>query len=272
MDFLLTAMLETLGVILLALFGCAAGVYCSKLPGGWWTIGYFGPFLMVALVAIPRWWPRVEIFPPFCWLLANRNEFALMAFVSATLLTTPLSRLPQSRERLAVVAFMVFFIGLSSVSPFLLPGLQYRYFSNLKTTVDGNGGCKQSNDYSCGPAADVTALRAIGVAAEEGELAIEAKTTALFGTAPDLVCGAIRQRYGIPCTLEHRDNLSEMAGHEPWIAIVRYNFNVDPYVAVLGVRDSEITVGIPLLGRRHYTPDQFLPKWRKSAILFKEPD
>ena len=51
----------------------------------------------------------------------------------------------------------------------------------------------QSNGYNCGPAAAVTALRRLGLPAEEGELAILAHTSSAAGTSCDTLCTAIER-------------------------------------------------------------------------------
>lgn len=55
--------------------------------------------------------------------------------------------------------------------------------------------CLQSNDYNCGPAAAVTALRKLGLPAEEGEIAILAHTSSATGTPPDVLARALQDRY-----------------------------------------------------------------------------
>jgi predicted double-glycine peptidase len=50
--------------------------------------------------------------------------------------------------------------------PFLVPALIKERLSNLTTRLDSNGICYQSTDYTCGPAAAVTALRRLGLQAD----------------------------------------------------------------------------------------------------------
>jgi hypothetical protein len=58
--------------------------------------------------------------------------------------------------------------------------------------VDGDGVCRQSSHYTCGPASAVTVLRKLGLPAEEGEIAILSHTSALTGTEPDVLAKAGR--------------------------------------------------------------------------------
>ena len=72
------------------------------------------------------------------------------------LLATPLAKLPQKRNRIVVCVFMLVFTAVS-VIPFLAPAFNRSYLASLKTRLDSEGICRQSNDYTCGPAAAVTA-------------------------------------------------------------------------------------------------------------------
>jgi len=201
--------------------------------------------------------------------MADRMEFATMAFICTILLTTPLSRL-RRRQRYAVFLFMVLFTVYFSVLPFLMPVFAYSQLSGLKTKIDHNGVCLQSNGYNCGPAAAVTVLREIGAPAEEGELALRAHTTRFAGTPADSLCAAIRSCYAVPCHIIYCRNVHELRGKEPLIALVKFGFMVDHYVAVLSVTDTEVILGDPLLGLRTCTHKEFEEKWRKCVIVLEK--
>ena len=55
--------------------------------------------------------------------------------------------------------------------------------------------CRQSSEYTCGPAAAVTALRKLGLPAEE-EIAILSPTSSLTGTEPVVLAKVLKKRYG----------------------------------------------------------------------------
>jgi hypothetical protein len=55
-----------------------------------------------------------------------------------------------------------------AIVPFLAPAFNRGYLAGLKTRIDADGVCRQSSEYTCGPAAAVTALRKLGLPAEEG--------------------------------------------------------------------------------------------------------
>jgi hypothetical protein len=199
--------------------------------------------------------------------MADRMEFAAIALICTILLTTPLSRLRQRRQRFAVFLFMVIFTAYFSVPPFLMPVFAYSHLSGLETTIDHDGVCLQSNGYNCGPAAAVTVLRKIGVPAEEGELALRAHSTRFAGTPTDSLCAAILSCYAVPCRIIYCRNVHELRGKEPLIALVKFSFMVDHFVAVLSVTDTEVILGDLLEGIRTCTHKEFEKEWRKCVII-----
>jgi predicted double-glycine peptidase len=270
MRYILISLAQTAGVILLAGFGIFLGWWFSRQRSRLWLVGYIIPLLLVVIIGIPRWSPRIETVPPFSWIMADRREFAAMALILTMLLTTPLSRLRQRRQRFAVCIFMALFTVYFSVLPFLMPVFAYAHLSGLETTIDQNGVCLQSNEYNCGPATAVTVLRKIGIPAEEGELALRAHTTRFSGTPMDSLCAAIRSCYAIPCRIIYCRNVHELRGKEPLIAIVKYSYMIDHYVAVLSVTDTDVVLGDPLEGIRKCTHEEFEKEWRKCVIVVEK--
>ena len=272
MQYVIISLVQTLGVILLAVSGVLLGRWFWRVRSRAWIIAYSVPLFLVAIIAVPRWLLRAELIPPFKWIMAGRTEFAVMALVCTMLLTTPLSRLPQRRNRRAVVLLMILFTLYFSVLPFLMPAFEYSRLAGLETTLDSDGVCLQSTRYNCGPASAVTVLRNIGVPAEEGELAMRAHTTRFTGAPMDSLCDAMRNDYTVPCRIVYCRDVSELQGKGPFVAIVKFSFLIDHYVAVLSVTETEVIVGDPLKGLRTCTPEEFDKEWRRCAIVIdKEP-
>jgi hypothetical protein len=202
--------------------------------------------------------------------MADRMEFAAIALICTILLTTPLSRLKQRRQRFAVILFMALFTAYFSVTPFLMPAFAYSHLAGLETTIDDDGVCLQSNEYNCGPAAAVTVLRKIGVPAEEGRLALRAHTTRFSGTPTDSLCAAILSCYSVPCRTIYCRTVQELQGKEPLIALIKYSCMVDHFVAVLSVTDTDVVLGDPLAGIRRCTHKEFEAEWRKCVIVVEK--
>lgn len=270
MRYVAISLVQTAGVILLAVSGVLIGRRFWRVKSRVWIVAYTVPFLIVAAIAVPRWVPQAELIRPFNWLMGGRTEFAVMALACTMLLTTPMSRLSQRGQRRGVAILMIVFATYFSVLPFLMPALEYSRLAELKTILDGDGVCIQSTNYNCGPAAAVTVLRSIGVPANEGELALRSHTTRFTGAPMDSLCNAMHKGYAVPCRIVYCRDVRELQGKGPFVAIVKFSFLVDHYVAVLSLTETEVKIGDPLAGLRTCTPGEFDKEWRGCAIVVDE--
>ncbi len=91
------------------------------------------------------------------------------------------------------MAAIVFFMA---VFPFLAPAFNRNQLATLQTRINGEGICLQNTDYTCGPAAAVTALRKLGLPAEEGRIAIASCTSSETGTPADILAETLQAEYG----------------------------------------------------------------------------
>ena len=133
------------------------------------------------------------------------------------------------------------------------------------------GVCLQATDYSCGPAAAVTALRRLGIPAGEGEIAILAHTSNAIGTPSDLLATAIQKRFGpqgVDCRYRSYRSVQELRQGAPAItlAVIRFSLFVDHYVAVLHVDETRVVVGDPAKGLRAYTIGDFERIWKHTGV------
>ncbi len=262
--------LQTLGVVVLALAGAAAGLWFARRTTKAWLVGFFIPLLLILIIGLPRRFYVLGFHPPFKWLVAGRTEFALVGPLAAMLMTTPIARLPSRRMRWICGAFVAMFIMQAAVLPFLMPWIQRPLMSSLVTQIDAKGVCRQSTDYTCGPAAAVTALRAIGIAAEEKDIALLAHTSRSTGTEPDVLAGVLQERYGnegLICEYRAFQSAADLPRDRPVIALINYQFVVDHYVTVLKVEGNELIIGDPLNGRTRESIEDFERDWRKVGIV-----
>ena len=265
--------LETLGAAALALLGAVLGRWFSRQPKPWWTLGYFIPLAVITIVALPHFYRSLEFRPPVSWFVTGRTLFAVSGFVITMVLITPLSRLPRASTRRLVACFVILMVFFSSLWPFVAPALNHSYLASLQTRVSNEGICEQSTDYTCGPAAAVTALRKLGFPAEEGEIAILAHTSTAIGTPPDLLCAALKKHYsssGLDCEYRYFNSTVELKNGGITLAVIKFGLFVDHYVAVLDVTDTEIIVGDPFRGKMSYTHDEFAKKWRFVGVVLKK--
>ena len=263
---------ETVGVIQIALLGIFLGRVFSGLRKPHWTVGYFLPLMLIAMLVLVRYNNAMPFVPPFSWIAAGRIRFIILALAVTMGLTTPLSRLPRKSEKLIIGVLMAVVVEWFSVLPFLVPALLRDGLSNLTTIVNSNGICFQTTDYTCGPAAAVTALGKLGLAASEGEIAVLSHSSPVAGTLPRCLYTALKKRYGadgLKCQYRRFDSIAQLRNAGITLAVVRDAFLLDHCVAVLEVSDRMVTVADPVLGRTLMSYEQFEKIWRFSGIVLK---
>ena len=258
--------------LLWALAGGGLGWWFSRLRRPYWLLGYFIPLVLIFLFAVAYHVPALLFTPPVAWMMLGLKKFAVFGFIATMVLTTPLSRLPRHRDRNLVFLLMAAVVFYLSVWPFLAPAFDRHQLAHLQTKIDDNGVCEQTTDYTCGPAAAVTALRKLGLPAEEGKIAILSCTSNQEGTPTDLLADALQKEYGkdgltVKCRVFK--NITELKQAGITLAVIKYGFMVDHWVAVLEVTDVEVVVGDPLGGLRRLSYAEFSKQWRFIGIVLK---
>jgi len=263
---------ETAGVVLIAVLGVFLGRVFSSLRKPYWLLGYFLPLILIAMLILVRCNNVLRFVQPFCWIAAGRVKFVILSLAVTMGLTVPLSRLPRKCERLLVCILMAVVVTWFSVLPFLVPALIKNHLSNIKTRLNSNGICLQSTNYTCGPAAAVTALGKLGLSAHEGEIAVLSHTSPVAGTLPACLSSALQRRYGpvgLRCRYRRFDSIKQLRNAGLTLAMVRDAFLLDHCLAVLEVSDSTITVADPLAGTELMSHEQFEKIWRFSGIVLE---
>lgn len=255
-----------------ALAGVGLGWWLSRLRSPYWMIGYAIPLVLILTYALTFPIPSLLFVPPLSWTMMGLKKFATFGFVATLVLTTPLSRVPGMRNRVMVALLMAVIVFFISVWPFLAPMIDRTQLRQLRTNLDKDGICQQSTDYTCGPAAAVTALRRLGLSAGEGQIGILSCTSEREGTPPDMLADGLQSEYGkvglvVRCRVF--DNIAELKQAGLTLAVVKYNLLVDHWVTILEVTSSEVIVGDPLLGLTRLTYDEFLKRWRFIGIVLQ---
>ncbi len=268
----MSAWLETFGVIVIAIAGVILGRFISGFRKPWWILGYLFPCVLIAILALARYKNILYFVEPFSWMTAGRCRFVIVSLAVTMGLTVPLSRLPSELEKILVCILMVIFVTWFSVLPFFAPVLIKSRLSNLKTRFDSDGICRQSTSYTCGPAAAVTALGKLGLAAEEGEIAVLSYSSPIAGTLPVCLSSALQNRYGatgLKCQYRSFKSVKQLKGAGIILAIVRDALLLDHCLAVLEISENKVTVADPVTGARSMSHEQFEKIWRFSGIVIK---
>jgi hypothetical protein len=244
----------------------------SRLGKSYLALGYALPVLLIGSLVMSRYATSLAFVPPFYWITASRARFVILSLAATTGLTTPLSRLPRRSEKLIVCVLMVVVVAWFSVMPFLVPALMRDKLSGLETHLDSNGVCFQSTDFTCAPAAAVTALRQLGLTAQEGEIAVLSRTSPIAGTLPGCLGKALEFRYGdagLSCRYRYFDSVAELEEAGLTLAVIKDTFMCDHCVAVLEVSGQTVTVADPVVGRRLISRERFEKLWRYTGLVLK---
>ena len=262
----------TVSVIVVALLGIWLGRLCSRFRKSYWLLGCFLPFALLVMLILTRYNNSLHFVKPFSWLAVGRARFIVLSLAVSMGLTVPLSRLPYRFEKLIVCLLMAGFVVWFSVLPLLGPALVKDHLVNLSTRFDVNGICRQTTDYTCGPAAAVTALGRLGLAAQEGELAVLSYSSPMTGTLPTCLSEAIENRYsadGLTCRYRHFDSIDQLRDAGVTLAMVKEAFLMDHCLTILDVSDNSVTVADPVTGTRLMPHRQFEKIWRFSGIVLE---
>jgi hypothetical protein len=154
------------------------------------------PFAVILMIVLVRRVTGLAFVLPFRWIVAGRAEYVLLGPSVMVIFAMLVPYLKSKSQRALVAALACLAAANLTILPFALPALNAKYLLALDTQVNSDGVCLQNTAYTCGPASAVTALRALGVHASEGEIAVLSHTSAITGTEGDLLCEALASRYG----------------------------------------------------------------------------
>jgi predicted double-glycine peptidase len=258
--------------LLCAVAGVALGRGFSRLRSPYWTIGYVFPLVLVFAYALAFRIPAIMFTPPFSWMMLGIKKFVMFGFVATMVLTTPLSRIPHARNRVMIMILMAVVVFYMGVWPFLAAIVDRPQLSRLKTNIDTNGVCLQTTDYTCGPAAAVTALRKLGLSADEGQIGILSCTSNQEGTPVDMLADGLKKEYrkdGLEVNCRVFKSVSELKDAGLTLAVIKYRFLEDHWVTVLGLTDSEVILGDPLAGVTRLSYEDFSSRWRFIGIVLQ---
>ena len=263
---------ETVGVILISVFSIILGRVFSGFKKPYWVFGYFLPCLFIAILIIARVDNSLCFARPFCWFVAGRSKYVILSFAICMGLTVPLSRLPRRFEKILVCVLMFVFVTWFSVMPFLFPVMIKGKLLGKTTRFDKDGICRQTTDYTCGPAAAVTALNHLGLSAQEGEIAVLSQSSPLVGTLPTMLCTALENRYssqGLKCRYCRFDTIEQLKQTGITLVVVKEGFLLDHCIVVLEVLDNAVAVADPVTGRELIPIEKFEKIWRYSGIILE---
>ena len=268
----MSSLTETIIVVLVSIAGVYIGRKLSCSPAPYKAIGFIIPFALTGLILAGKYCGPLAYYKPLAPITAGQFRFTTLALVITLGLTAPIAYLRYKWEKVLVSILMVIFVVCFSILPSLAPLMLHNEFSNLETTMNRDGVCMQSKDYTCGPAAAVTALRKLGLHAEEGQLAIRSRTSPLTGTLPKNLYDAISDIYendNLQCQFRKFDSISELVNGGITLVVLQDAFMLDHCVAVLDISSEAVRIADPSIGEFSISIDQFEKVWRFAGIVLK---
>jgi hypothetical protein len=250
--------------------GLWLGSACGRFGRKNWLLGYCAGLLLIAVLVAARFDGVLDLFPGLARLSIGRAKFVVLSFGVTLGFTSCLRRLEKNFEKVFVCAAMAIVVFWFSIMPFLSPALLRADLSGLDTQLGPGGVCLQSTDFTCGPAAAVTALKLLGFEASEGRIAVMARSNPLTGTLPGSLCSALDRHYrsgGLECRYVRFDSVGELYQSQVTLVVVKDSFLRDHYVVVTDVSDTAVTVADPAVGRKVLSRSDFEKIWRFCGIV-----
>jgi predicted double-glycine peptidase len=263
---------DTISVVLIAGFGVFLGRTLSSLGKAYWIPGFIVSCLIIAILATARFNLSLYFVKPVLWLTSGRFRYLALSFAISLGLTVPLSQLIYKWEKYTVCVLMMALLIWASVLPSLFPAFIKGQLARIVTRYDKDGICRQTTDYTCGPAAAVTALGMLGLSAEEGELAILSHSSPVTGTLPGQLCSVLQSRFGdsgLRCQYRRFESIEQLKESEITLVVVKDAVMLDHCVVVLEVGDFEVAVADPVTGKELIPYEQFERIWRFSGIAME---
>lgn len=264
--------IETTGVILTSILGAVIGCIFSRLKNRHWVWGYFLPLFLFALLAAATYITLTSFVPVFAWISGGRVRFVIIGIAVTMGSMTLLGRLKRPFEKVIIFAMMIAAVMWGAVMPFVLPLVIRTDLANLTTKFNKDNVCVQSTNYTCGPAAAVTALRKLGLTAQEGEMAVLSHSSPIVGTLPWCLYKAIQDRYaaeGIDCSLRGFDSVGQLREADVTLVVIKDGFMLDHCVAVIEVGNETVTIADPIMGQFKMSYKDFEGIWRFYGITLK---
>lgn len=266
--------METIGVYGVACLGICLGTIASRSGTFSRAAALTISFVLIGIALAGRFPECVYRWPALYPLATGRVRFVLLVFAITLGLSTPLAQLTRPSVRLITCGIMALYISALTILPFLGPAAVQNQLALLSTQFDADGVCLQTQPFTCGAAAAVTGLRQLGLAADEGTLAVAARTSPIIGASPWTLYLAIRRDYepqGLLCSFGIFDTLDGVPKDAILLAVMRSSAFSDHCVAVLEITDKDIVVADPAEGLMRIPTAQFLCSWRNCGIVLRRP-
>jgi predicted double-glycine peptidase len=258
--------------LIVALFFIA--LKCHRLRKAVWVTLFAIPGILWLCVKLAVYVPYLSFETPLSWFFVYRRLFVFSAMVVTWNLGILIPQAPGRRLRFLLCILLTIAITYNFIIPSFGPLLVRHRLRTVDSFMDGDV-CLQSTEWTCGPASAVTALHALGIEADEGEMAILSYTAPIYGTNETLLARAIQKRYPaehLATRYTRFSSITELKGHCPALVAIPLTVTVGHLVTVLEITDTTVVYGDPLKGKVECPIAEFEEKWFHTALLIWRSD
>jgi len=262
----------------LLIFGVSGllGWKIGRLRHRWWLVGYGVSMVIVVLLNVTRYVPNALNTAAAQWLMAGQKDLYLVGMAAIIGIVPCLHKVRPARTRVLLGVFMGVLLLRSSLLPLAGPLLDRGQLQGIPTVLDENNVCLQTTNYTCGPAALVTALRTFGIKETESRAALETLCNSYSGTRSKDIVDYVNRAYGprgITASYRYIGSLDELrALGGVAIAEVKSNFWMDHFVAIVAWDGASPIVADPCCGRFKASDESFERIWRNKAIVIRRTE
>ncbi len=268
MNTAVTHEIELFVLLTLSAAGYSLGLLTRKKA----FLRFLGPLLALGLLTgiilfklfEPAWVPGTAYY--FCF---GMGLCYLMAFCIPVGIVPVLHRVPTRPRRITVMILSALVLIVAAYVPTAAAMWVRADLTQKITTFTPNGVCLQNTDYTCGPAAAVTALDQLGIEADESKIALAARTSPITGTRIGDLYHHLNTAYkheGLNCRIRKID-VESLTAAGPALVSLKETAMLQHCVAVLDVTEDSVTLADPWIGIRKLSRQQFASQWTGRALL-----
>jgi len=272
-------------LVVIILCGAALLSYLvSRLRTGLWMLSYVVGGTILLVLNMNKYVPSLlshRLYDIFCY---GRRDFVWLGVAAISVIIGCYPRLKRKNLRVLTLIFLCVTLLRYSLLPFLHPALAYANAGEYRHTQNPQPALQQIvhlqlTEYTCGPAALLTALNRFGIRDHEENIAMRTFANPYSGTQPEHLVKYVNTLYGRTLNAKFTNYIRDIEqldqADSVFLTITSSGLFTDHYVVVLGFAfDGDLVLADPSCGMQKVSRADFLKRWRHQVITItqKTPD
>ena len=237
---------------------------------------YIIGFAILVILNLNKYAPSTlshGIYNIFCY---GRRDYVWMGVSGISVIVGCYTRIKGQRLKAFVLIFLSITLMRYSLLPFIHPMVAYTGYARSAHTVASIIPLRsdvfiQSTDYTCGPAALITALNHYGIPDTEENITMGTFANPYSGTQPEHIVNYVNSQHGGKLEAKFSNYVKDVDKLvQPGsiaITIIKSSLFYDHYVVILGENpDGDLMIGDPSLGKQKISRKDFFKTWRHQVI------